>query len=41
MAEDSLTAYLEENPRMIGVLSAIPLLLIQAGNVTGVMTTGP
>jgi hypothetical protein len=34
MSEDSsIKAYLAENPRMIGVLFAMLLLLSQAGNV--------
>lgn len=32
MAESDLTAYLEANPRMIGVLFTMILLLTQAGN---------
>ena len=33
MAETDLKAYLESNPRMIGVLFTMILLLTQAGNV--------
>ncbi len=40
MVEHNMATYLEENPRMIGVLFTILLLLMQAGNVAGVMTTG-
>ncbi|MFH5799077.1 hypothetical protein [Haladaptatus sp. CMAA 1911] len=40
MAENSLTTYLEENPRMIGVLFTIVLLLSQTGNVAGAVMTG-
>lgn len=39
-----LTAYLTENPRMIGVLFTIMLLLTQAGNAAaaaGTTTAGP
>ena len=32
-SNDTLSTYLEENPRMIGVLFAICLLLTQTGNV--------
>ncbi|WP_458189890.1 DUF7503 family protein [Haladaptatus sp. NG-WS-4] len=32
MAENSAQAYLAENPRMIGVLFTICLLMMQAGN---------
>ncbi len=35
MAENDLTTYLAENPRMIGVLFTIVLLLTQAGNAAG------
>ena len=31
--DDALATYLEENPRMIGVLFTITLLLSQAGSV--------
>ncbi|GAA0198585.1 hypothetical protein ACFFQF_15315 [Haladaptatus pallidirubidus] len=44
MAEHDLTAYLEANPRMIGVLFTIALILSQAGSVAGayaVGTSGP
>lgn len=40
MAENDLTSYLAENPRMIGVLFTIALLLSQAGSVAGVAMTG-
>ncbi|WP_423744804.1 hypothetical protein V5735_01810 (plasmid) [Haladaptatus sp. SPP-AMP-3] len=40
MAEKELTTYLAENPRMIGVLFAIVLILSQAGNAVGVIATG-
>jgi hypothetical protein len=40
MAEHDMMTYLEENPRMIGVLFTIAVLLMQAGNVAGVMTNG-
>ena len=32
---DNITTYLAENPRMIGVLFAMLLLLSQAGNAAG------
>ncbi|WP_255359111.1 hypothetical protein [Haladaptatus sp. R4] len=35
MANRDLTTYLAENPRMIGVLFTIVLLLTQAGSVAG------
>lgn len=34
MPADSFKAYLEENPRMMGVLFMMMLLLSQAGNAT-------
>ena len=40
MAEHDLGSYLAENPRMIGVLFAMMLLLTQAGNAAGAMMTG-
>jgi len=33
MSDKSITAYLADNPRMIGVLFAMLVLLSQAGNV--------
>ena len=33
MSDDSIKAYLADNPRMIGVLFAMVLLLTQVGNV--------
>jgi len=42
--DESVTAYLAENPRMIGVLFTIMLMLAQAGNVTAACaatTSGP
>jgi len=43
MSSDTIKTYLAENPRMIGVLFAMFLLLTQAGNVAayGVATSGP
>ncbi|WP_458188663.1 DUF7503 family protein [Haladaptatus sp. NG-WS-4] len=44
MIENDLGTYLEANPRMIGVLFTIVLLLSQAGSVAGAYlagTTGP
>lgn len=44
MSENDLKAYLAENPRMIGVLFTICLLLSQAGNAMGAVynaTNGP
>ncbi|SIR12287.1 hypothetical protein SAMN05421858_1507 [Haladaptatus litoreus] len=44
MAEHDITTYLEANPRMIGVLFTIMVLLSQAGSVAGayaVGTSGP
>lgn len=35
MAENDLTSYLAENPRMIGVLFTMVLLLSQAGSAVG------
>lgn len=40
MAENELTTYLAENPRMIGVLFAIALILSQAGNAAGAVLGG-
>ncbi|WP_440006118.1 DUF7503 family protein [Halomicrococcus sp. SG-WS-1] len=40
MAENDLTSYLEENPRMIGAMFTMLLLLSQAGNTVG-MLVGP
>lgn len=40
MAENDLSTYLAENPRMIGVLFAIVLLLSQAGSVAGAWASG-
>lgn len=39
MSEAPLTTYLAENPRMIGVLFTMLLLLTQAGNVSAGMFT--
>lgn len=41
MSETNLGTYLEENPRKIGVLFTICLLLSQAGNAAGVMVAQP
>lgn len=43
MSENTITAYLAENPRMIGVLFAMFLLLSQAGNAaaTSISIAGP
>lgn len=44
MSEDNLTAYLAKNPKMIGVLFTLVLLLSQAGNVaagSGGAVAGP
>ncbi|WP_423745850.1 DUF7503 family protein [Haladaptatus sp. SPP-AMP-3] len=44
MSEDNLQSYLAQHPRMIGVLFAICLLLMQAGNTSAavaLMTNGP
>ncbi|WP_435177847.1 DUF7503 family protein [Halorussus sp. AFM4] len=44
MAETDLTTYLKENPRMMGVLFTMLLLLTQAGNAAAGMyatTAGP
>jgi hypothetical protein len=43
MSNNTITAYLAENPRMIGVLFTMFLLLSQAGNVAaaGVSISGP
>jgi hypothetical protein len=38
MSESKLAAYLAENPRMIGVLFAMFLLLSQAGNAAAANT---
>ena len=35
MADSNLTSYLAENPRMMGVLFTMLLLLSQAGNAAG------
>ena len=37
MSADSFKAYLEENPRMMGVLFMMVLLLSQAGNAAAGM----
>lgn len=39
MAETDLTTYLKENPRMMGVLFTMLLLLTQAGNASAGMFT--
>lgn len=40
MSDDSsMTAYLAENPKMIGVLFTIFMLLTQAGNAAGAAAT--
>ncbi|WP_458206766.1 DUF7503 family protein [Haladaptatus sp. NG-SE-30] len=44
MSENTAQAYLAENPRMIGVLFTICVLLMQAGNVAAAAsstTNGP
>ncbi|WP_267905113.1 DUF7503 family protein [Halorussus halophilus] len=44
MQEGNLTTYLRENPRMMGVLFTMLLLLTQAGNTTAahaLVTHGP
>ena len=40
MAEHDFISYLAENPRMIGVLFAMMLLLTQAGNAAGAVLGG-
>lgn len=37
MSADSIKAYLEENPRMMGVMFMMVLLLSQAGNAAAGM----
>ena len=37
MADSDLTTYLAENPRMMGVLFTMLLLLSQAGNAAGAL----
>lgn len=39
MSDNTITAYLAENPRMIGVLFAMFLLLSQAGNAVAANAT--
>jgi hypothetical protein len=39
MAESTVTDYLAENPRMMGVLFTMMLLLSQAGNAAGALAT--
>jgi len=42
MSDDTIMAYLAENPRMLGVLFAMFLLLTQVGNVAaGGYVPGP
>jgi hypothetical protein len=43
MSETDLTTYLAENPRMLGVLFTMMVLLAQAGNAAAGMTalSGP
>lgn len=44
MSDESITAYLAENPRMMGVLFTLLLLLTQAGNGAAAnmaVTSGP
>jgi len=43
MSENDIRSYLAENPRMIGVLFTMFLLLTQAGNVAagGATVSGP
>lgn len=44
MSKETLKAYLADNPRMIGVLFTLLLILSQAGTVTagnGATTVGP
>lgn len=43
MAENDLTSYLEENPRMIGAMFTMLLLLSQMGGAAAMYTrtTGP
>ena len=38
--DDAITAYLADNPRMIGALFTMTLLLSQAGNASATLTTG-
>lgn len=40
MADSDLTDYLAENPRMMGVLFTMLLLLAQAGNASAGFVTG-
>ena len=40
MSADDFTAYLAENPRMLGVLFTIGLLLSQAGNASAAVVIG-
>ncbi len=40
MGENDLRSYLAENPRMIGVLFTIMLVLSQAGSAAGVLAVG-
>ncbi|SDM77508.1 hypothetical protein SAMN04487949_2561 [Halogranum gelatinilyticum] len=40
MSDDTLTTYLAENPRMIGVLFTMMLLLTQAGNASAGIWAG-
>lgn len=39
MSDSTLTTYLNENPRMAGVLFTIMLLLTQAGNAAAAAST--
>lgn len=40
MARETVTEYLAEHPRMMGVLFAAGLLVVQAGSVAANVTTG-
>ena len=40
MADSEVTTYLAENPRMMGVLFTMLLLLSQAGNAAGAYAAG-
>lgn len=39
MADTDITSYLEKNPRKMGVLFTMLLLLSQAGNAAGAIAT--
>lgn len=40
MTDSNLKSYLESNPRMVGVLFTLTVLLAQAGNVAASNCTG-